>query len=247
MHLHYASNLETGAENRLERLREEAAKLPAPVLQPRAFFLADSGVITLVFDGFTGSLIKLKEKLSAIWPDLVPELRGSKWPKSTLAVRTSPRSLSLDESQQLLGLCAAASRDLSGHAGTIHFPEARFVFYSDRALRRRFMDERISFNPSLEPDCVADASNSIYVEELLSRSGEERLSPVMGECHDLDHYTRTVSEATLILELEGWTHPSLTELTRRVDDLFPGRYEWFEPGIRHVTIRNMGSLARSNT
>jgi len=231
----------------VEEIASLIHRLPPVRFIPAAYFLADCGVITLVWTGFPTPVIDLQEKLGIQFPFLPPETRGSTWSKTTLAFRASSEPLSLDEVVNLGDILDHASEMLLSEVRCLAVEEFSLIVYGDRALQHRFSKANLPVNQEDSPQFEISPASAAYVTTLLNASTEERLSGTTRTAHDLKYYTRPCHESTLAVDVDTWSHPSLDFLRSRIDDQMPDRYHWIPTEARHITVRNLGPAESSDS
>jgi hypothetical protein len=75
------------------------------LVRPREFFIAWQGVPTLAYEGFTETLLSIKQELKTQIPGLIIENPGSLWPKTTLGALNDTKKLSLEDTYKLKQIC----------------------------------------------------------------------------------------------------------------------------------------------
>ncbi|KAJ3133047.1 hypothetical protein HK100_004731 [Physocladia obscura] len=146
-----------------ELLRSAVKDKHATKLEPRAFFVAWRGVLTLAFAGFPASLAALKVDLDALG-FLAPENSGSKWPKMSLAcLKDDAKPLTADQLANLSQLCSQMSTNLALLANDFQVSSISYTHFACRSLEKLVFRADIALsktsNTDNETDELASADN----------------------------------------------------------------------------------------
>ncbi|WP_020529249.1 hypothetical protein [Flexithrix dorotheae] len=220
--------------NLLEEIIRNAA--PAKIF-PIAFLIAWSGVPVLVYKGFPKSIINLKAEIDRKITGLSPENPGSKWPKTTLGCLKAGESLSDQDILVLKNICDEMSTKIDAYSGfTIR--ELSVVLIQDRTAERRLSTFKIPLNSEMEPEIDFEAK---AVEKVIQEFEYENLSiyaeKIKMEGHRQSHYQQPYICSTLVYDLPANQPDYFSHFANVVDKALPGKYMWFHPTSRHITIR----------
>lgn len=220
-------------------LQHFVAQQPTALLRPVGFFVAQYGVLALVYDGFPRSLLDLKARLEAEAPGLPPENPGSRWPKTTLAALHDGQHLSVADLHTLRDLCDEAVTRLVDTPLVVE--ELAAVVYTCRSLEQRLLTHRFPLDPALPRDeAPPPARHRAHVAQILQQFDRTELDwygqYARMEGHRASHYRDPCSEATLICELPPLP-AAVDHFQAAVEAALPGKYAWFAAASRHLTVR----------
>uniref|UniRef100_A0A7S4PTE7 Uncharacterized protein n=1 Tax=Alexandrium monilatum TaxID=311494 RepID=A0A7S4PTE7_9DINO len=103
------------------RLSAIAAPARPFVLEPRALFVAWSGVLTLAYAGWPPQATALKARVEeSLGGCLAAEQQGSKWPKTTLGALRDGRTLDLGELERLFAVLDGFTEQIRGRPPIYH-------------------------------------------------------------------------------------------------------------------------------
>ena len=140
----------------------------ATELVPLSFFVAWSGVLTLVYEGFPPCLVDIKATLTESLA-VAPEKFGSLWPKTTLAALRDDAPLSLADLQTLRDLCSEHAAALRQER-PVRVDSVSVVAYEQRGLERVRCEHRrpLKQRPAGAPPVRAAATELARVHDVLS-------------------------------------------------------------------------------
>ena len=141
-----ASENDDDDDARDARVAAVAATCAPCELRPRAFFVAWSGVLTLVYEGFPPCLVDIKATLTESLAAVAPEKFGSLWPKTTLAALRDDAPLSLADLQTLRDLCTEHAAALRQER-PVRVASVSAVAYEQRGLERVRCEHRRPLKP----------------------------------------------------------------------------------------------------
>lgn len=221
----------------LDQLRTLGPQTPSASLRASRFFLAGSGVLTLAFEGLTGGLIDLKARISE---GLRPEHPGSTWPKVTLAALNAPTPLSETEVEQLWRATTYADSILAAEPTDVNLREVVAVEALTRSLEMTGSKVRVSLTDHVER--TVPESHRQYVSGILGQwnpaPSDRYLAMLRKVGHGRDHYHRPCLIRTLVA-YQRVEVAAVEALRERLDRVLPGRYHWFDPSARHITLRTL--------
>ncbi|KAJ3257832.1 hypothetical protein HDU77_002517 [Chytriomyces hyalinus] len=209
-------------------------------LEPKAFFVAWRGVLTLAFTGFPVELVELKQRLDTL--PLRRENQGSKWPKMTLgALADDSKVLTADQLSSLSTLCSQMSTNLNLLADDFAVTRLSFVLFSCRSLERILLCHEIPLRDDGGlPDALEVPADQIRaVDQVMAESDDKSgyLVEVAKPGNRAAHYQGDHSEATLVAFVGN--NPDvkmiLDQFREAVDFLLPGYYTWFRDDALHCT------------
>ena len=221
------------------------ARHPATGLLPRAFMIAWHGVPTLVYQGFSPDLAGMKRTIAQVLKNLPPEAPGSRWPKTTLGALPDVRPLSPNELRRLLAICDRMTGELVASCAAMRVARLHWIQYECRSLERRTETVPMPMDTAGPPmtTTAPDPSERQRVETILREFSGTNLAAYLNlvnrEGHRIDYYRRRAIGRTLVFDLENQTPPLVDAFISAVEEVLPGRYVWFAPGSRHVTIRGL--------
>lgn len=230
------------------------------VLRPRAFFVAWSGVLTLVFEGWPPPAARFKASLRAAHGACLPaEDPGSRFPKVTLAaLRASRTPLELDELERLLALCTEL-------APLVHAVPAVPVSALSWTLWACGSHERLVARADMvlgapTDEAHADDEHASYVQSVLAEATDVRAYlPSVRKPGSIERYRelRLTPGASVVAFVGrgGVSHQDdgsvahahlwrvLAEFRRRVEAAVPGVYEWIDEHALHCTLLALAPAA----
>jgi hypothetical protein len=224
-------------ESLIDQLRVVTPDTPSAMMRPASFFLAGSGVLTLAFDGFTPGLHALKKGLSQ---GLRPEDPGSLWPKVTLAALAGKGALSLSELQSVWRATERAGSLLAADPCFVLVNQVWVVEALVKSLE--LTGASTSFQLASRTESEVEESHRAYVQAVLGQWNAHPSSVYLaelGKCgHRREHYQRPCRAMSLVSYVPD--HISgISDLKERLSRTLPGRFHWFEPASRHLTIRTL--------
>ena len=227
----------------LEILLRVLRDRPATTLQPRAFFIAWSGVPTLVYAGFSPTLLAIKQDLEAHVPGLQEENPGSRWPKTTLGALREGQQLAWEDVLALRDICDDVNRTIERNNAPLTVDALTAVWGGCRSLETCHARTTLPLtrsrpiNTAVPPD-----AHRARVEHTLQQFARSHLSQYWDdlrcEGNHARHYRTEQVEPTLVHFLKEDPAP-IDTFIRRVDDALPGMYNWFAPHSRHLTVRTL--------
>ncbi len=220
------------------------ARHPATNLIPRAFMIAWHGVPILAYQGFSPSLAGLKQNIRRTLRQLPPEAPGSRWPKTTLGALPDERPIGLNELRQLRALCHRMTAELVATAKMVPVTSLEWVEYECRSLERRSetltMPLKQTPAPPIEtPEPGERQRVETILRGLCSANLAAYLSLVNRTGHRVDHYRLRSIGRSLVFDLADKAPALIETFISEVEGIMPGRYAWFVPGRRHVTIHRL--------
>lgn len=225
-----------------DRLVAVVESTQASVLRPAEFLIGYNGVPMLVYDGFSESLLKLKDRIVGEL-QLPHENSGSLFPKTTLGALKKGTTLSLDDLLTLRRICDEMNIHIEREKVAFDVGELAVVVFLCRSLENRLLTHSIGLrrvvDEGLRTSIPPDHSRRL-VRQILDDFALDNLptylSKVVGERNHEEHYRSPWVEATLIYQLPS--QPTFLEtFEKAVDEALPGRFAFFRPASRHVTIR----------
>jgi hypothetical protein len=221
------------------------ARQPATNLLPRAFTITWHGVPALIYQGFSPSLAALKRKIAEVLHHLPPEAPGSRWPKTSLGALPDERPLSLDELRRLRTVCDRMSAELAAGGRALKVDRLQWIDYECRSLERRLENLAMAMRP--EPASTLahtpEAGERRRVETILREFSTTNLAAyltlVNREGHRIDYYRGRTRGRTLAFDLHREALPLIDAFIAAIEEILPGRYVWFAPASRHVTVRRL--------
>ncbi len=226
-------------------LADIVARQPATNLLPRAFAILWYGVPALVYQGFSPSLLALKRKIAGELHHLPPEAMGSRWPKSNLGALPDGNLLTLDELRRLRTVCERVSAQLIAEAPVLRVDRLQWIEYDCRSLERRLDSLSLPMNAECQNACAhtPEAGERRRVETILREFATTNLAAYLNlvnrEGHRIGHYRGRFHGRVLTFDLQPEILPSIDAFIAAVEEALPGRYVWFAPSSRHVTIRHL--------
>lgn len=226
-------------------LADIVARQPATSLLPRGFAIMWHGVPALVYQGFSPSLLTLKRKIAEALRHLPPEATGSRWPKTNLGALPDRIPLSLDELRRLRTVCERLSAKLIAEAPVLRVDRLQWIEYDCRSLERRLETLLMPMNTDSQAACshTPEAGERRRVESILREFATTNLSAYLNmvnrEGHRIGYYRSKYHGRVLIFDLQPENLPSIDAFIAAVEEVLPGRYVWFAPSSRHVTLRHL--------
>lgn len=229
-------------ERSLRLLRKAAARCPAVLFRPRAFFVARCGVLTVVFDGFSGPILDLKNEIEGLFPDLEEEHEGSTWAKVTLAVLKDDRNLKPRDIVRLRDLADEWNEVLRSRGDLLDVHELAAVNYGCRSLELRIETHRLPLRSS-EREATAEEEHAAYVADIVAQFSRERMDRYAAELekdgHRESHYRLPAEGWSLVVDIAPDRMPLSNSLLEEVERAVPGKYCVLEPASRHITVRSL--------
>ena len=228
----------------IKRLTEIVEACPTGTLLPKSFFVSWHGVMTIAYEGFCKCILDLKENLEERFPIMPIEKEGSKWAKTTIGALKEGRTLTLDELKCIKGICDKHDDGLA-KCDTAQFAidALSYVEYECRSLEKVANCNTMQLKPMLadEYEIPEDHLKSVQsvIEQFSTDNMECYIEAVQKDGHREPHYRSHRSGAALVYQLpeNDIFNQQVDRFIADVDTSFPGRYAWFDPKCRHVTIR----------
>ena len=215
-------------------------------LIPRAFMIAWHGVPVLAYQGFSPSLAGLKQSIRRTLRELSPEAPGSRWPKTTLGALPDERPISLNDLRQLRALCHRMTAELVATAKVLPVTHVSWVEYECRSLerRRQTLSMPLKQMPAPTPPIETPEPGERQRVETILRGLRNAnlaayLSLVNRTGHRIDHYRLRSIGRSLVFDLADKAPALIETFISEVEGILPGRYAWFTPNRRHVTIHRL--------
>jgi hypothetical protein len=214
--------------------------------RPREFFVAWSGVITLAYQGFTPSLLSIKQEIEKTIPGLIPENPGSAWAKTTLGCLKDDKQLSFNSLFKLRKICSRFNQRIQKENISFDVRQLDFVVFQCRSLEKRLITSPISLDVNRydQSDPERDHIEKI-VNPIMSQFHESRLTEyfpyVMRSGNRESHYRDTHIESTLVFDLPMNQPLYIAEFIEEVNHKLFDIYCWFNSESRHITIRSLTS------
>lgn len=166
-------------------LSDLAAGCDVCSLQPRAFFPAWSGVLTLAFHGFPPPIVELKRELGARCASLPAERPGSAWPKSTLGALRDGVVLTEAQCRRLLVLCAEESAaHFADATAAVVVSALSVVLFGCRSLEKIEFEHAI---PLRSVACTPNGTSGVSPDEL------QRVTSTLAEAEAADYWSEGMS------------------------------------------------------
>jgi hypothetical protein len=228
----------------VDRLTSTIAGCPETVIRPKAFFVSWHGVMTLVYEGFSKSILDVKTELESLYPFIPKENEGSKWSKTTLGALKQGCTLTLKELEILRNLCTEHDDSLAGPEDfCLIIDSLNYVDYECRSLERISNCNIVHLKHQTPPEYDLPHWHKTVVDSVLSQFSRENmatyLEKVQKDGHREPHYRSYKRGSSLIFKLpsESRIFHQIEKIIADVDASLPDRYIWFLPGSHHVTIR----------
>lgn len=210
------------------------------VVNPKEFFVAWSGVLTLAYKGFSSTLLELKNDIKQRIPELKPENSGSIWPKTTLGALRDDKKLSLNDTEKLRNICDKIKPD---EKYILEIDQLQIVIFQCRSLEKRLLTYPIR---------MESASNAIdnipewhlkEVNAIINQFSTDNLAmywkDLLRDGNRESHYRTTHIEATLVYDIPDKhpLHDSIDNFIKEVDSKLQNYFCWFSKESRHMTVR----------
>lgn len=175
--------------------------------------------------------------------DLADENPGSRWPKTTLGALRDGHVLRWREAVALRQACDALNHRLRTAPDRLCVRALTVVRSRCKSLeRRRYSLSVPLMHPEPPPTHAPPAPHRRSVERTLQQFDRQNLWAYW-KAHLRDgaresHYRALHVESTLVIDVRHQL-PILNAFVDRVESVLPGRYVWFSPSSRHVTLRTL--------
>mmetsp|Transcript_3268 Transcript_3268/g.9466 ORF Transcript_3268/g.9466 Transcript_3268/m.9466 type:complete len:268 (+) Transcript_3268:135-938(+) len=242
------------SRQRASTLPEMVADTPCFDLQPRAFLVAWSGVLTCAFAGWPAPVATLKSRIDAEHADAMDiEAPGSKFPKVTLAALREGRApLSEMELRALLAAAEECSRSClaSSKAPPMRVSSLAVTLWQCGSHERLLSRHDMALRDAKPGDDTSgpDASQQAYVSEVLAETTDPvAYLPMAQRPGDIRRYreVRSWPGSSLVAFVGGLgLDDALVTFRERVEAAVgPDVYEWMSPAALHCTIRALSPAA----
>ncbi|MBW1849925.1 MAG: hypothetical protein JRJ15_00535 [Deltaproteobacteria bacterium] len=226
----------------LDIIKDIVQTKPGSRIRPREFFIAWEGVPTLAYQGFSNTLLEIKEAVTRSVPGLKPENPGSRWAKTTLGTLKDNVKLTLKDVYELRRICTDLQADIDNAGTVFDVNSLSVVVFACRSLEKRLATCRIEFNQDLDPDDEAPpAFHLSTIDRTLAQFSPDRLSEYIPDLQKAggreSEYRSALIQATLVFDLPDEKPAYIERFTAEVNEMLPGRYAWFDPKSYHMTIR----------
>ncbi|MGE0084162.1 MAG: hypothetical protein AB7S75_07040 [Desulfococcaceae bacterium] len=213
------------------------------IVNPKEFFIACSGVPTLVYSGFTSTLLALKKDVKERIPELKPENPGSVWPKTTLGSLRDDKKLFFDDAKILRDIC---NQFKPAENSPLKIDQLQIVIFQCRSLEKRLLTHSVSMmkSDSYTGDNIPE-DHEKQVNETVYQFSENNLSAywkyLSRDGNRESHYRKTHIEATLVYDIpnDHKIHDLLDEFIKKIDTELENYFCWFSRESRHMTIRSL--------
>jgi len=241
---------DTTSKNFLEETKNALNSTPrirSTSLRPHrsSLFVAWNNVIVFVFNGFSPSLVLVKQQLDETLPNLKTEKFGSQWPKMTLAAeKDGLKPLAIDQLERLQQICQLHASAIFDESLTLDVKTISIVDYKHRSLENicQRLDFQLSdeYDPALPSDIELGKVDNVVAEwsdletylPKINASGS-RISSYRGE--PPSGYTCVTFLHPLPISLAT----KLANFQDAINAAFPDRYEWFDNESLHCTLRSL--------
>ena len=238
-------------------------------LEPSGVIIAWGGVPTLVFRGFTPSLLRVKAELERTFPGIATEHGGSMFAKTSLgALCEGPAcTLSVAELEALRAVCKRMA-PLIRHdrrrpsSWLLRVPALHLSLYGDRAQQAstRIATIPLGFGaaPRLEHASSEASAHARDVARPFLDGDLAEYHPKVANGHRIQHYMAPFQGASLVAFWPCYDGRDaarargaecapqwLARLRREFDAAAPGKFQWFDDGDLHVTLRGLFQLSSS--
>ena len=232
-------------EPSIEVLKKMVAAKPRAFFRPMSFFVARSGVLTLVFDGFSQAILDLKRRIEETFPHLEPEHEGSKWPKVTLGVLRDDEALARGDIVRLRDIADRWNDVLRQEGDVLDVNRLVAVEYACRSLERRRRTVGLPLNSESDlPDPPED--HAAYVQSIVSQFSREQMGrysvEVEKQGHRESHYRSPARGWSLVADVDLDRLPLADRVMDEVERLVPDKYCRLSPESRHITIRSLNRV-----
>ena len=232
-------------------------------LAPVGALVAWGGVPTLVFAGFTPSIIRVKAELARTFPGMRAESGGSQFAKTSLGALCPEENctLTVAELKALRAVCATFAARIARDAWVLPIDDLQFSLYGDRAQRAstRLLTLPLPFSKSTASSSseTAGAAARQHAAEVARPFMEGDLTAYHAKAargNRLPHYQQRHLGASLVAFWPCYAGgraavggaacapPWLAQLRREFDAAAPNKFTWFDDGDLHVTIRGLFQL-----
>lgn len=210
------------------------------LLRPAAFFMAWSGVPTLAYEGFSRTLLGIKEEIDRELSGLSPEHPGSRWPKTTLGALYDDAHLTWEDVRKIREICDTVLPDPSK---PLHIERLSVVVYQWRSMERRISVQHIPL-ARRGPGEDGDAPPPDHLEQVKAVLDQFSWSNLPSYWPNLlrrekreSHYRSPHTGASLVFDLESRLPRAVDRFINAVEKALPGRFAWFSQESLHITIR----------
>lgn len=227
---------------------------PITTLRPRAFFIAWSGVPTLVYAGFSPTLLRIKQALEAHMPGLCEENPGSRWPKTTLGALRDGHQLAWDDVLTLRDICDDVNRTVERSNTRLIVDTLTAVWAGSRSLETCHARTTVPLQPTPSIDTAPPPEpHRSRVEHTLQQFARPHLAQYWDDLHCENNHARNYRtecvDPTLVHVLKKESAPIdafIQQFIEQVDAALPGMYDWFAPYSRHLTVRTLAPETASS-
>lgn len=223
-------------------IRDIVQTKPGTRIRPREFFIARQGVAALAYQGFSHTLLEIKEEIGELVPGLKPENPGSRWPKTTLGALKDDVTLTRRDADELRRICTDLQPEIDGEDTAFELDGLSVVLFSCRSLERRLETCKIELDPELPVDDRPPPGHHLSrVEDIMAQFSPDRLPEYLPDLQRAGNresdYRGDCIEAALVFDLSKEKPAYIQRFKTAVEKNLPGRYAWFEPDSYHMTVR----------
>ncbi len=220
---------------------------PITVVYPREFFIFWNGVPALAYQGFTPTLLKIKEEIDELVKGLKSENPGSKWPKTTLGAIQDNKNLNREDFNILHAICDKMNLKLDKNK-CIDIDELSVVLFKCRSLEERLITYTIKLDSNQNRDLAAPPlghENDVAqaMDDLSSNKLDAFGNAKFNQENKEIYYREPHIEATLVFDLPApEQQPALIqEFIDAINKELPDLFYWFSPESRHMTVRALST------
>lgn len=225
----------------METLRALIAQERRCMMRPRAFFIAWCGVPMLTHEGFPVPILNIKKNIDLELPHLTPENPGSRWPGTTLGTLHEGYTLSSEELKKLRKICSHFDTLIQQDQTQFLMTELHYILFQCRSLEKRLLSVPLSLRNGKFDNAPFPKKHLNWINHIHSQFDAERLDDylpsVQQKGHREGHYRANHIESTLIMQLPDEQPDYIDAFIQEVNAELPGRYVWFTPQSRHITVR----------
>jgi len=215
------------------------ASTPACIFEVAEFFVSWQGVLTIAYTGFPDALLELKSHIADLYPGLVKEYPGSKWPKTSIGCLRDNKRLSREDLEKLRNICSEENSNLISTTPPVEVKELSLVLFANCCLEQTLMSTEISLTRPVttrKPNSDHCASVRAVLDEFRRENLDNYYFNASKDGNRSGHYRGLKSGVTLVHFLTSIPR-ALARFRERVDNELPNMYDWFADNTLHITVR----------
>lgn len=227
---------------------EKIAKLSPTSVVVGEFFMSWNSVMTLAYEGFSQTLLDIKETLNSNLK-LKDENPGSKWPKTTLGCMKDGAILNPEQVSCIRTICTKFNKELKAlpkKERVMWVNQLSLVVFQSRTLENLWIDIPINLKGKSASSDVVPTKHRKAVRKTMAQFSPKRLKEyyvhLAPDGRSIDNYYRHPHVEESLIAKANWSESVNRIVNKFIWEIdsqtgIQGCYAWFRRDSRHLTIR----------